>query len=186
MENRVGDFVAGIEATFGRFSRSTEELAGFLKSAERFYLDYSGIPRHYEANEENDIPFWRYLIYYSTLALDHAAAAGGDASSDEDEDGEYNQAARELASCWPLLSVLVSSQYASVKSAAPAQTLPSPKKHGSREDMDMPPFPATSGSTLRFMSPPKVDKAIQTDDNGDDILSHPRPDMHRHPSIMRA
>lgn len=184
MENKVEDFVAGIEATFGQLARSPEELSGFLRAAESFYLDFIGASKPSTSTEAtksdtSELPFWRYLIFYTTLALDHAAtASNAEAYSEDGEDDETSKAvASELSSCWPFLSVLVTQQYNAL--AHPSQLdLPLSSQsfmHGS--------LPEQGTSAEASSSASKADTALQTYNNH---TTSPRPTMPRHPSVMRA
>ena len=176
MENRLEDFVAGIQATFGQLARSKEELTAFLQAAELFYLDFIGVSRPSESEQSindstGELPFWRYLIFYVTLALDHAAE-----SKSEEEAAKYENIASELSSCWPLLSILITQQY-----AAPPKEPQLDLKEPSQSLMHGSPRHGTSAGTS--LSSSRVDTAIQTDSIHD---SPPRPRILRHPSVMRV
>lgn len=178
MENKVDDFVAGVEATFGQLARRPEELSGFLRAAEDFYLDFIRAPRPSTSTQSHpQLPFWRYLIYYATLTLDRAA----ESASDEEQD-KYTDLASELSSCWPLLSVLVPQQYSfndlQLDSQPSPQNLPDqPKKLGSPHR-----------TTTIDLSPPRDTEIPGETEYGAYIARHgpTRPHLPRHPSVMRA
>lgn len=118
MENRLGDFLAGIEVTFGRLVQTAEERAAFLQAAEQFYLDLlvasSSVPPHqrhdgHAMSSSTSLPFWRYLLYYTTMAVDQVASV---TTSNAEAMEQYTELAQELSSCWPLLAILASGHYA--------------------------------------------------------------------------
>lgn len=128
MENRLDDFLAGLQCTFGRLTQSEEELSRFLRSGKNFYLDLVGVnsspfPYARRASPERNIhddtdapilPFWRYLIFYSTLALDQAASPSpsrGSLHENHEDLQMYKDLATEISTCWPFLSVLISGQF---------------------------------------------------------------------------
>lgn len=176
----MDDFVAGVEATFGHLARSSEELAGFLSAARQFYLDFIGLQDPSTSTSgKNELPFWRYLIFYSTLALDQAASSTLD--TDELEEQKQRELAGEVSSCWPLLGMLVSRQYTSYAGSLTSQTskavaaTESNDMHGSRESArasDTQTTTAGESRTAPF--------------NSEDDLSDPRPTLHRHASLARA
>jgi len=125
MENRVGDFVAGVETTFGKLAQSPEELAAFLRAAEAFYLDYIGAQSHSQTNRSaQELPFWRYVLFYSTLALDHAATSTMAPAEEEDKMNVHKDLASEISSCWPFLAALITAQYRAEPSHDPPSTRP--------------------------------------------------------------
>jgi hypothetical protein len=108
MENRLDDFVTGVQITFGKLARSPEELAAFLRAAEVFYLDFIGAHTHTSTHRNaSELPFWRYLVFYSTLALDHAAST----LLEDQDDGITRDLASEISSYWPFLAALITTQY---------------------------------------------------------------------------
>lgn len=178
MENKLDDFVAGVEATFGQLVGSREELSSFLRAAEDFYLDFIGASRPSTSTAcQGQLPFWRYLIYYATLTLDHAA----ESASDEEQD-KYKDLASELSSCWPLLSVLVPQQY-SFNDLHP-DSQPSPQ--------NLPDQPKKLGSPHRTttidLSPPRDTEISGQTQNAAYVARYgpTRPHLPRHPSVMRA
>lgn len=173
----MDDFVAGVEATFGHLARSSEELAGFLQASKRFYLDFIGFQDPVTSPQaNNELPFWRYLVFYSTLALDHAATSTS-LETDELEEQKHRELAGELSTCWPLLGMLVSRQYAA-SAASQLSTAVPPKEsndmHGSRR--------SAQASSLQTSTADKEHTAPTAADDA----SRPRPALHRHASIARA
>lgn len=176
MENRVADFVAGVHATFGHLATSPDELAGFLRAARRFYLEFIGVSDGSTSSEaDSELPFWRYLLYYSTLLLDHAAAK----ADEELELPQDRELAAELSSCWPLLGVLVSSQYTPphpTSALLPSEHVPSTAA------IEVLGYPGNQATSSSMTSPSRPAPPLLSEQSG----KLPRPLLHRHPSIMRA
>lgn len=171
MENRVDEFTAGVEATFGHLAGSSQELAGFLQAARRFYLEYIGVVEASTSTRPDEqLPFWRYLIFYSTLGLDHAAAASP-SDMDEMERHRLQELAVTLSSCWPLLGVLVSHTYTAAQARPYTERLEhaSTGTHGSLETQ------ATRQLSL-------TDDALRSENASSSI----RPSLEWHTSVTRA
>jgi len=128
MSDGLANFLAGVEATFGAFAATDEERKDFIASARQFYADYTSPHAQQSTSSDNArVPFWRYLLRYTTIALDRAASSGTEPPQ-ERRRGSSRRTARdindqqpldesivgladEIALFWPSLAVLAGRQY---------------------------------------------------------------------------
>lgn len=115
MPNAAGNldhFIAGVRATFAGFASSNAELDDFLQSARDFYIDFTSAASAEPPHQTSRLPFWRYLIAYSTAGLDAAASSSGP------PDAAVQDLMQEIGNFWPFLPAVVGRAY---KPGIPAQ-----------------------------------------------------------------
>ena len=122
-------FLAGVEATFGELCADDEEHDDFMLSARDFYEDFSSSMAAGSPVMRSRLPFWRYILGYSSAGLD-LAAYGGDIDV-------VAPMAQELAAIWPFLPALVCKHYRDVP-LPPNQAIESSlSKATSTDDVDV-------------------------------------------------
>lgn len=105
------NFLTGLRLTFSAFISTPDEEDDFFLSAEAFYRSYRGLPIF--SSTESRLPFFRYIVHYSTLGLDSAQ------SVEPEEENAVTQAvqelAREMMGYWPFMAVLAHGDYAKLR-----------------------------------------------------------------------
>lgn len=117
---RLDEFLLGVEDTYGHLASSGDEKADFIQAAREFYLDYAG----YGCGHLARLPFWRYLLHFAAVGVDHTAGRPDDAEPSSLEEA----VATQISSQYPLIAVLATRKYRYSSPYAPASAVAAAKQ----------------------------------------------------------